>query len=101
MTVGDSPLRQSPAPGELPGQDLVEAGLRDLAAGIESIPALLVASCSERLRALGYPVPTQTLADPELRLYRLIEQERPDAHAYYNALTARLVSFAQAAECAR
>jgi hypothetical protein len=41
------------------------------------------------------------MIDPEVRLYRLIEQERPDAHAHYNALRARLVSFAQAAECAR
>ena len=92
---------QSPAPGELPGQDLVEAGLRDLAAGVESIPALLVASCSQRLQALGYPVPPHTVTDPEVRLYRLIERERPDAHAYYNALIARLVSFAQAADCVR
>lgn len=101
MTAGENPLAHSPAPDELPGQDLVEAGLRDLAAGVESIPALLVASCSERLRALGYPVPPNTVTDPELRLYRLIERDRPDAHAYYNALTARLVSFAQAAECVR
>lgn len=88
-------------PGELPGQELVESGLRDLAAGVESVPALLVASFSERLRELGYAVPPHTIADPALRLYRLIERERPDAHAYYNALNARLVSFAQAAECAR
>lgn len=101
MTAGENPLTQSPAPTELPGQDLVEAGLRDLAAGVESIAALLVASCSQRLRALGYLVPPHTVTDPELRLYRLIERERPDAHAYYNALTARLVSFVQAAECVR
>jgi hypothetical protein len=101
VTVGEHELMQSPAPGELPGQDLVEAGLRDLAAGVESIPALLVASCSQRLQALGYPVPPHTVTDPEVRLYRLIERERPDAHAYYNALIARLVSFAQAADCVR
>ena len=79
--------------------DLVEAGLRDLSAGTESIPALLVASFSERLRELGYSVPAHRISNPDLRLYRLIERDRPDAHAYYTALTARLVSFAQAAPC--
>ncbi len=92
---------ESPGPGELPGQDLVEDGLRDLAAGVESIPALLIASFSQRLRELGYPVPAHAIVEPEVRLYRLIERERPDAHAYYNALNARLVSFAQATECVR
>jgi len=90
-----------PEPRELPGQDLVEAGLHDLAAGVESIPSLLVASFSQRLRELGYRVPAHAISDPEIRLYRMIERDRPDAHAYYNALKARLVSFAQAAECAR
>jgi len=86
---------------ELPGQDLVDAGLRDLAAGLESIPGLLVASFSQRLRELGHPVPERRIPDPEIRLYRLIEREQANPHVYYNGLIARMVSFAQAAECAR
>ncbi len=95
-----TPGGRAEVPGlrELPGQDLVEAGLRDLAAGVESIPALLVASFSQRLRELGHRVPAHAITDPEVRLYRLIERERADAHAHYNALKARLVSFPQAAE---
>jgi hypothetical protein len=103
MSPVTTPAGRAEVPGarELPGQDLVDAGLRDLAGGVESIPALLVASFSQRLRDLGYSVPAHAMIDPEVRLYRLIEQERLDAHAHYNALRARLVSFAQAAECAR
>ena len=83
---------------ELPGQDLVDAGLRDLAAGLESIPGLLVASFSQRLRELGHPVPERRIPDPEIRLYRLIEREQGNPHVYYNGLIARMVSFAQAVE---
>lgn len=93
--------RGHPDDGALPGADLVEAGLRDLAAGVESVPALLVAALSRRLTDLGYAVPEPRPADPLLRLYRLLERTRPDAHAHYNALIRRMVSFAQAAECVR
>ncbi len=86
---------------ELPGQDLVDAGLRDLRAGLESIPGLLVASFSQRLRELGYSVPELRVPDPEIRLYRLIEREQGNPHVHYNGLIARMVSFTQAAECAR
>ena len=85
----------------LPGADLVEAGLEDLASGRETAPALLAAAFSRRLKQLGYVVPEAGLDDPLLRLYRLLEETRPDAHAYYNALLRRMVSFAQAAECVR
>jgi hypothetical protein len=33
-----------------PGEDIVEQGLRDIAAGMEAIPALLVAFGAPRLR---------------------------------------------------
>ena len=62
---------------------------------------MLVASFSQRLRELGYPVPQRHIPDPEIRLYRLIEREQGNAHVYYNGLIARMVSFAQAAECGR
>jgi len=84
----------------LPGADLVERGLSDLAAGTESAEALLVSLASTKLRRLGLDVPPP-LADPELRLYRLLEREHGDAaHGRYNALVRRLVSFERALACA-
>lgn len=85
----------------MPGSELVEAGLRDLAGGRETVPALLVASFSTRLRELGLPVPRHSIPRPELRLYLRLARARPDAHHHYNGLVQRLVSFVQAAECTR
>jgi hypothetical protein len=82
---------------DLPGGELVETGLRDLAMGTESAEALLVASFAPRLRRLGVDVPSRTLADPEHRLYRLLAASSPDsAHRRYNALVRRMSSFARA-----
>lgn len=87
---------------DLPGGDLVQAGLPDLDRGVESVAALLVASFATRLRSLGVPVPDVPIAEPEHRLYRLLAETEPEtAHHRYNALVSRLVSFAQAAECVR
>jgi hypothetical protein len=85
---------------ELPGEDLVEAGLRDLERGIESAEALLVSIGAPRLHQLGLSVP-EPLPDPELRLYEHLCRDNPDeARSRYNALIRRLVSFERAAECA-
>jgi hypothetical protein len=85
----------------LPGADLIRAGVADLSAGIESVPALLVAVGAPRLRQLGYPVP-DGIRDPEHRLYALLARDHPDsAHGRYNALVRRLVSFERALACAR
>jgi hypothetical protein len=85
----------------LPGEDLVERGLRDLEREIASAEALLVSLAAPRLRALGLDVPA-TLPDPELRLYRLLAGQYGDAaHARYNALIRRIVSYARAAACAK
>jgi hypothetical protein len=85
---------------DLPGADLVEQGLRDLAAGRETVEALLVSIGRSRLAALGLELPP-TLADPEIRLYELLARDDPDsAHGRYNALVRRLVSYERAAECA-
>lgn len=86
---------------DLPGHELVEAGLRDLAAGLETAPALLVAAFATRLRRLGIDVPDREIRDPELRLYLLLSAQRDDAHTHYNGLVRRVVSFAEAAECVR
>ena len=85
----------------LPGGDLIEAGLADLARGRESVAALLVSIGAPRLRRIGVPVP-RPVPGPERRLYDLLYREDPDAaHGRYNGWIRRLVSFERAAECAR
>jgi hypothetical protein len=86
---------------DLPGADLVQAGLGDLVRGVESAEALLVSIGAPRLRRLGLIVEAP-LTDPEHRLYALLARDAPDAaHSRYNALVRRLVSFERAAECAQ
>jgi hypothetical protein len=86
---------------DLPGAELVQAGLGDLVRGVESAEALLVSIGAPRLRRLGLIVEAP-LADPEHRLYALLARDDPDAaHSRYNALVRRLVSFERAAECAQ
>ena len=83
-----------------PGADLIEAGLRDLAQGLDSVPALLLLVGAPRLRRLGVPVPLREVVDPEHRLYAALAADDPDsAHSRYNALVRRLVSYERAAEC--
>lgn len=86
---------------DLPGGDLISAGLRDVNEGRETIPSLLVSIGASRLRRAGIMVP-HPFASPESRLYELLREEVSDgAHSRYNALIRRLVSFERAAECAR
>jgi hypothetical protein len=87
-----------PVDPALPGAELVDEGLRDLAQGIESVASLLVMIGAPRLRYVGFDVPDGP-PDAELRLYALLRAEHPhDAYTRYNALIRRLVSFEQAAE---
>lgn len=91
----------APARSELPGSEIVEAGLRDLAEGRYSVPALVVSIGSPRLRLLGIEVPSP-VPDAEHALYQLLADDDPDAaHSRYNALVRRLVSFERSAACAR
>jgi len=86
----------------LPGSDLIRDGLRDLAAGVESIESLLVLVGAPRLRRLGFDVPLDMPFFPEDRLYAKLAEENSDsAHSRYNALIRRLVSFERAAECVK
>ena len=86
---------------DLPGADLISAGLADLEQGVESVAALLVSIGAPRLEALGVPVP-RSLPDPEHRLYeRLGRDDQDAAHSRYNALVRRLVSFERALACVR
>lgn len=82
----------------LPGEELVNAGVADLRAGNETECALLVAMATTRLRALGIDVPDVGVQRPSHRLFELLSERGPGAHSRYNALIARLVSFARAAE---
>ena len=85
---------------ELPGAELVDRGVADLAEGVESIESLLVSIGAPRLERLGMTVP-RPLPSPEHRLYELLATEDADAaHGRYNSLVRRLVSFERAAECA-
>jgi len=86
----------------LPGEDLIEQGLRDLANGEETIPALLVAIGAPRLKRIGLEIPQNTPPDPEHRLYHLLYKTEGDgAHSKYNSWIRRLVSYERAAECAK
>lgn len=85
---------------QLPGGDLIAEGLRDLAAGEETVPALLVLIGAPRLSTLGFRIPAFP-AGAEHRLYlRLAAADAATAHSRYNALIRRLVSFERAAACA-
>jgi hypothetical protein len=98
--VNRRPPRRIVSRVELPGEDLVRAGIDDLQHGVESVEALLVSIGAARLRAAGLAVPRE-IESPELKLYERLAAEDPDAaHSRYNALVRRLVSFERAAECA-
>jgi hypothetical protein len=85
---------------DLPGSELVEAGLADLARGVESVEALVVSIGAPRLARLGFDIEA-AYESPEKRLYERLRAEDADsAHSRYNALVGRLVSFERAAECA-
>jgi hypothetical protein len=84
----------------LPGEDLIEAGVRDLIERRETIAALLVAIGAPRLRQIGIELPENLPNAPEHRLYDLLAKDDSDsAHSRYNALIRRLVSYERAAEC--
>ena len=87
-------------PPDLPGSELVEAGIRDLAEGLCTVPALVVSIGAPRLRQLGFEIP-RPIENAEHALYGLLATEDDDsAHGRYNALVRRLVSFERAAACA-
>lgn len=85
----------------LPGAELVERGLKDLVTRGQTVESLLVSIAAPRLRTLGYSIPF-AFDEPEMRLYGLLSVELGDgAHARYNSLIRRVVSFQRAAACAR
>jgi hypothetical protein len=86
----------------LPGADIVAEGLRDLAAGHETVASLLVEIGAPKLRELGLAVPPSRAPLPEHRLYELLARESSDeAHSRYNAWLRRLGSFERALACVK
>ncbi len=84
---------------ELPGVEFVRDGIADLAAERETESALLVSMAAPRLRLLGVRL-AATIPDAEMRLQkRLLAAYGDAAHARYNALRRRIVSFQRAAAC--
>jgi len=85
----------------IPGAELIDRGLADLAEGVPSAESLLVSLAAPRLRREGVPV-GEVEPDPDERLYDLIARTEGDlAHARYNALRRQVVSFADACRLAR
>ena len=85
----------------LPGGDIVDTGLADLAAGTLTVESLLVSLAAARLRREGIPL-SPVHADPENRLYKLLSRNAGDlAHARYGAYLRQVVSFADACRTAR
>jgi hypothetical protein len=100
MLSEDEVLEEEMNPA-LPGNELIEAGIRDLRDGRETVAALLIAIGAPRLRSVGLELPGRLPESPEHRLYELLARDDSDsAHTRYNALIRRLVSFERAAECA-
>ena len=85
---------------ELPGQELVEQGLADLARNQITDCSLLVLIAAPRLRRLGMDIPARDFPRPyEHQLYeRLNERLGTAAHSRYNSLIRRIVSYARARE---
>ncbi len=87
----------------LPGAEIVLAGIADLEAGRESVNAIAVQCAAPRLRRLGLNAPSAEGDVPAAHeLYSQLSSELGDgAHSRYNAILARIASFAGAAELAR
>jgi len=87
----------------LPGGDVVDAGLADLADGTVSPASLAVSLAAPRLRREGVPVSLESAQpDAEDRLYEMLSESAGDlAHARYAAHLEQIASFADACRLAR
>jgi len=84
----------------LPGHELVEEGLKDLAQDRLTDCGLLLLIAAPRLKNLGIHVPTRQFTKPiEHLLYEQLEARLgADAHSHYNSLLRRINSYAHALE---
>ncbi len=88
----------------LPGAKIVERGIADLAAGLETEASLLVLVAAPRLRKLDLKIINNSNSKRpyEHALYGLIEQSRGSgAFSYYLSLIRKIISFARALESQR
>lgn len=86
----------------LPGGELVDTGLDDLAAGRESMESLMISLAAPRLRREGIPLPKEVLPDADTRLYRWLERTSGElAHARYLACLRQMESFTNACASVR
>jgi hypothetical protein len=88
---------------KLPGAEIVLAGVADLKAGRKSLNATAVQCAAGRLRQIGLDARSAGGDIPAAhQLYRQLSSELGDgAHSRYNAILARVASFAGAAERAQ
>ena len=85
----------------LPGGEIVDRGLADLADGTVSPESLVVSLAAPRLRREGLPLGS-VQTDAEDRLYDLLSSASGDlAHARYAAYLEQIASFADACHLAR
>lgn len=86
--------------GKLPGEDIVNQGLDDLAKNQITDFALLVLIASPRLRQFGFEIKDRPELLPyEHTLYdKLSKRLGNDAHSHYNSLIRRIVSYSHARE---
>lgn len=87
---------------KLPGAEIVLPGIEDLKAGRETVNALAVRAAARKL-GVGALVGDLDADEPAAhRLYLRLNDELGDAaHSRYNAILARVSSFARAANHAR
>lgn len=85
---------------ELPGAELILAGIRDASRGETTAASLLVEIAAPKLRRLGLAIPENFGSpDAELRLYEQLGRSGAvDPYGEYNALLRQLTSFAHALE---
>ena len=93
-------MTKEPRERSLPGKELVQQGLADLAQNRITDFSLLVLIAAPRLRRLGIDVPERPFPRPrEHHLYeRLEERLGAGAHSHYNGLIRRIVSYSRALE---
>jgi hypothetical protein len=87
---------------KLPGAEIVLPGIEDLKVGRESINALAVSAAASKLGVRELVDKTDGEEPAAHRLYQRLNSESGDrAHSRYNAMLARVASFARAAGHAR
>lgn len=88
---------------DLPGAELVEAGLSDLRAGHLTPIALAICAMRTRLTEVGLHVTPAELSDyPEILMYRALgDAGESNPHSAMNAILRRLDAYASAAEARR